>query len=216
MNRTFVFVATAAALVVAFVVGAILYRSARLEQQGAAAGANAEVFSRAHAPTLGSPQAKVVVVEFLDPACGTCAQFYPHVKALVRDNEGRVRVVIRHIPLHPGAGDVARALEASRKQGRYWQTLEALLSSQDRWVENHVASIERAWPVLAESGLNVEQLKADMNDPEVARNLQADAADAKALNVTMTPEYFVNGRPLPSFGLEQLRALVAQAVRDAY
>ena len=70
--------------------------------------------------------------------------------------------------------------------------------------------------MLAESGLNVDQLKADMNDPEVARNLQADAADAKALNVTMTPEYFVNGRPLPSFGLEQLRALVAQAVRDAY
>jgi protein-disulfide isomerase len=135
---------------------------------------------------------------------------------MLRDNEGRVRLVIRHIPLHPGAGDVVRALEASRKQGRYWQTLEALLSRQDRWVENHVASIERAWGLLAESGLNVEQLKADMNDPEVVRNVQTDTADAKALNVTMTPEYFVNGRPLPSFGLEQLRGLVAQSVRDAY
>jgi hypothetical protein len=26
--------------------------------------------------------------------------------------------------------------------------------------------------------------------------------------VTKTPEYFVNGRPLPSFGFEQLRTLV--------
>ncbi len=30
----------------------------------------------------------------------------------------------------------------------------------------------------------------------------------------MTPEFFVNGRPLPSFGYEQLRKLVDDALKE--
>jgi len=42
--------------------------------------------------------------------------------------------------------------------------------------------------------------------------LQQDVQDLTALNVTQTPTFFVNGRPLPSFGEEQLATLVAQEV----
>jgi hypothetical protein len=31
----------------------------------------------------------------------------------------------------------------------------------------------------------------------------------------MTPEYFVNGKPMPSFGWEQLQALVNEALANA-
>jgi protein-disulfide isomerase len=47
-----------------------------------------------------------------------------------------------------------------------------------------------------------------MQSPDIARAIAQDVADARTLNVTKTPEYFVNGRPLPSFGFEQLRTLV--------
>ena len=42
------------------------------------------------------------------------------------------------------------------------------------------------------------------------------ARDAKALAVTKTPEYFVNGRPLPQFGLKELQALVREELARAY
>ena len=216
MSRRSLFIASAVVLVAAFIVAALFYKSERLERQGMAAGARPEVFARDHAPSLGGAQAKVQIVEFLDPACETCAQFYPHVKRMLAEHSGKIRLTVRHIPLHPGVADVVRALEASRKQGRYWQALEALLANQSLWVENHVASIDRAWAVLAAIGLNMDQLRADMSDPELARRMELDRADAQALNVTKTPEYFVNGRPLPSFGLEQLRSLVAQALSSAY
>jgi protein-disulfide isomerase len=58
----------------------------------------------------------------------------------------------------------------------------------------------------------MERIKSDMNSPEIARTIEQDLADAKTMNVTMTPEYFVNGRPLPSFGFEQLKALVDEAL----
>jgi hypothetical protein len=38
----------------------------------------------------------------------------------------------------------------------------------------------------------------------------ARLADAKTLNVTQTPEYFINGHPMPSFGCEQLHTLVEE------
>jgi hypothetical protein len=31
----------------------------------------------------------------------------------------------------------------------------------------------------------------------------------------MTPEYFVNGKPLPQFGFEELKSLVDQALANA-
>jgi protein-disulfide isomerase len=42
-----------------------------------------------------------------------------------------------------------------------------------------------------------------------------DLLDAKTLNVTMTPEYFVNGKPLPQFGFSELKQLVADALANA-
>jgi protein-disulfide isomerase len=44
------------------------------------------------APTLGSPDARVHVVEFLDPACETCALFFPIVKELMAEHPGRIRL----------------------------------------------------------------------------------------------------------------------------
>jgi hypothetical protein len=37
-----------------------------------------------------------------------------------------------------------------------------------------------------------------------------------ALKVTATPEYFVNGRPMPSFGEQQLQDLISEALQSAY
>jgi hypothetical protein len=46
--------------------------------------------------------------------------------------------------------------------------------------------------------------------------MEQDRNDAVTLKVTATPEYFVNGRPMPSFGLQQLQTLVSEALQSAY
>ena len=48
-----------------------------------------------------------------------------------------------------------------------------------------------------------------------ANVIAQDLTDAQTLNVAMTPVYFVNGKPLPSFGIEQLKGLVDQALSDS-
>ena len=169
-----------------------------------------------HAPTLGDAAAKVHIVEFLDPACETCAVFYPIIKQVMADNPGKIRLSMRHVPLHKGADYVVALLEASRKQGKYWQTLEALLKAQERWVVRHTVQPKEALEVVAAVGLNWDQLALDMSAPEVAQRMAQDRGDATLLNVKQTPEYFVNGRQMDSFGRQQLLDLVERALRRAY
>ena len=99
---------------------------------------------RLHAPMLGPMEAPVVIVEFLDPACGTCAAFYPRLKQIMAANPGKIRLKVRYAPFHNGSDKVVAALEASRKQDKFWPALEALLASQDAWAPNHTPQIELA------------------------------------------------------------------------
>jgi protein-disulfide isomerase len=163
-----------------------------------------------HSPTLGDPGAKVHIVEFLDPACGTCALFFPMVKQWLAEVPDEIRLSVRHVAFHEGSDYAVRILEASRKQDKYWETLEALLASQHQWVQQHTVQPDKIGPAIAGVGLNMEQLTADMNTAEVMRRIEQDKKDSILLKVSATPEYFVNGRPLPSFGQQQLADLVRE------
>lgn len=215
MNRNTVFVVALVALLLMFVVGRQFYTTSQDEQATAAASATMATLVRPHSPSIGPANAPVVIVEFLDPACETCATFYPMVKELMAANSDKIRLVVRYAPFHQGSDMVVAALEASRRQDRFWPTLEALLNTQASWAPNHTAQMGLAWPHLEGFGLDVAQVRRDMLDPEIAGVIAQDLADARALNVTKTPEYFVNGKPLPSFGWAQLKALVDDALRAA-
>jgi len=213
-GRRNVIVASGVALLLAGGGGAFLY-SGRADRLSKEAATRLASLASLQAPTVGDASAGVHMVEFLDPACGTCAEFYPLVKRILADNPHKIRLSVRHVPFHKGSADVVRYLQASRKQGKYWQTLEALLAAQPLWVLNHTANPELARTALAGVGLNIEQLMADMNAPEVTQRMAQDEADAKVLNVSQTPEYFVNGRQMASFGQQQLQDLVGAALRGA-
>lgn len=168
-----------------------------------------------HSPTLGDPSAPVHIVEFLDPACETCALFYPMVKQWLYEMPGKLRLSVRHVAFHSGAEHAVRILEASREQGKYWQTLEALLNTQNQWTRNHTVLPERILPAISDVGLNMEMLAADMKKFDVSVRIEQDRKDAVQLKVRATPEYYVNGRPLPSFGRQQLADLIREELAKA-
>jgi protein-disulfide isomerase len=215
MKRKTIFIGALALLAILLAGGATLYRSQPTNDASAVATRNRAALQRMHSQSLGRADAPVQIVEFFDPACGTCAQFYPLVKQIVADNHDDIRLTVRYAPFHPGSDQVVKALEATRRQGKFWPAMEALLGSQPAWVQNHQAHPELIWPSLQQAGVDIERLKTDMQSPEVARVIAQDMADANTVGVEATPEFFVNGRPLPSFGLEQLRALVAEELAIA-
>lgn len=201
---------------VVFALGVFFYTQSTGPDASGLAQDKRAALIRPHSQVYGDSGAKVTIVEFLDPACGTCSQFYPLVKSLVNANSGRIKLVIRYAAFHPGSDEIVKILEAARMQNLFWPVLEAMLKTQSAWVIQHRAQPALVWDQIATTGLDVGKARADMNSSAIAQILAQDSADAKTLEVAQTPEYFVNGKPLPEFGWDQLQTLVAKEVRSAY
>jgi protein-disulfide isomerase len=177
---------------------------------------NASTFVRDHSQTRGSEDAKVYLVEFMDPACETCAAFFPFVKKMMDTYPGKIKLVLRYAPYHDGADYFVKILEAARKQGKFWETLEVMYTTQPYWASHHNPQPQKIWQFLPRAGLDVEQIRKDMNDPAIAKLIEQDLADAKTLDVRKTPGFFANGKPLQTFGYQQLHQLVQSEIMANY
>lgn len=216
MKTYIIFGLSVVVMIIAFVVGSSYYKGKQSEKVGFLAQENAELFIRDHSQTLGSDDAKVYLIEFMDPACETCAAFFPFVKQIMDANPGRIKLVLRYAPFHDGADYFVKIIEAAKKQGKYWETLDTMYKTQRLWTRHHKAIPEKIWPILTQVGVDVERIRKDMNDPAIVKLIDQDLADAKVLNVRKTPGYFVNGKPLQTFGSRQLLQLVQSELNANY
>ncbi len=167
---------------------------------------------RPYSPIMGPAEAPVTIVEFFDPSCEACRAFYPIVKQIMDAFPGKVRLVIRYTPLHEGSDEAVRILETARLQGRFVPVLEALLVRQPEWAVHGAPNLRLAWDVARAAGLDVDRARREMNLPAITATLEQDVADVRANGVNRTPTFFVNGKPLTSFGPRQLFDLVRTEV----
>ena len=216
MKRNVLVISAAVFMVGVFLIAMLVIKGQEESGARSSAAAHASSLLRENAPTAGSADARVTIVEFFDPACGTCRAFHPIVKGILRDHPDRVNLVVRYLPLHPGSEDVVRILEAARLQGKFWEALEAGYAAQAQWAINHQANPELFWRSIGSVDLDPERVSLDMRSLVVSQNVQQDMEDARQLGVDRTPGFFVNGRPLVEFGQRQLLALVDEALEREY
>ncbi len=212
MSRRAIVLAIASIAAIVFSIAGILYTRSASVQSRAPMAAESNSLVRPHSPVFGRADAPVTIVEFFDPACETCRAFYPIVKKILADYPNEVRLVLRYAPFHKDSDEAVRILESARQQGTYVPVMEALLAAQAEWADDRQPEIARAWTAAASAGLNVDAARKGMLAPEISAVLNQDLADIRALGVRRTPTFFVNGKPLPSFGARQLQDLVRSEV----
>ena len=184
------------------------------KRQAAAEATNASDFLAAerdvierdpNAPVLGNPEGDVTVVEFFDYNCPYCRRAAPEVDALIAKDRN-IRLVYREWPiLSEGSVFAAKAALAAREQGKYEEFHWALMGMQGRAEE---ASVLR---VAEEIGLDVEQLRADMDAPEVEEHIATSMRLTQALGFNGTPSFVIGETLVPGFvDEEQLRSVVEE------
>jgi protein-disulfide isomerase len=213
MNKKAIFISVSTLFFLVFIVAVFVYKSQEVKSLP---NNVLPALERVNAPVKGSKGAKVTIVEFFDPACGTCSQFYPLVNNLVKKYQGKVKVVMRYAPLHQGSEDVVKILEAAHLQGQFWPVIELLFANQHQWVEHHVSNPQRALVGIKTLALDHKQLDSDWKSNKVAKIIDKDIWDAQTLQVRATPQFFVNGKPLVVFGYQELINLVEEAIAEAY
>ena len=183
--------------------GIVMEAVAILEQRQADAAevARADVLSNqralleqdTNAPVLGNPDGDVTVVEFFDYNCPYCRRAMDEVQGLM-DADDDVRLVYREWPiLGEGSVFAAKAALAARKQGKYEEFHWAMMSMNGRAEE---ASVLR---VAAEVGLDIDQLRLDMEAPEIDEHLTTSMSLAQSLGFNGTPSFVIGDELVPGF-----------------
>lgn len=146
----------------------------------------------------GSPTAQVVVEEFADYQCGSCAAAHPVLNEIKSMYGSRVRVVFRNFPLtqiHDKAYDAAVLAEAAGLQGKFGDMQNQLFLNQSTWMGSQ--SYKQLWNEYAQKiGLDMTRLANDAAGLAAKSRVDADIARARAIGVTGTPTVFINGQAI--------------------
>lgn len=192
------------------VVVELLRRAKESEQQRVATLAKSvihssqkELFDDPNTPVLGNPNGDVTIVEFFDYRCPYCRQVEPWLQTLIKTDKG-VRLAQKEFAIL-GSTSVfaARAALAAQKQGKHAELHNALMAAKPRMDEATI--VEAAKQV----GLDIDQLKTDMNSAEIDIELRSTAELAKELGLHGTPAFVIGSELVPgATDLNTLRLMV--------
>lgn len=210
MNRRALTLGTGALALAAFGGGIWLYPEGKLA--GPAGTGQNDIYVRPHSPVIGKADARVTLVEFFDPSCEACRAFHPILNQILARHPDEVRLVLRYAPFHEGSDEAVRIMEAARLQERFEAVLDALFTRQPEWAIHGAPNLDRAWRIAGVAGLDLNRARQDAQRPQINQVLEADATDLQVLQARRTPTFFVNKRPLISFGPRQLYELILSEI----
>jgi protein-disulfide isomerase len=161
----------------------------------------------------GPATAPVTIVKAFDFACPYCQRTASIMDDLVKEYDGKVRVVYMDLVVHPQSATKAHlAACAAAKQGKYkdyknavWE--KAFLPYAQTRDVSHMGE-ENLLKIAKDVGLNADKLKTDMNGQECQQLIAADMAELQKFKVNGTPGFFINGKfiggALPKEGFKQI------------
>jgi protein-disulfide isomerase len=170
-------------------------------QQPAAAPTPA-AFTDVYAGAMGDPDAAVTIVEFTDYQCPYCSRHsidtMPRIVSEFVDT-GRVYYVLKDLPLdqlHPDARAAAEAARCAGDQDAYWEMHDAVFANQSEWAGQGEVAKELFVSYAADIGLDESDMTACLESGRHQEDVALNVAEARALGVSGTPMFFVNGYPL--------------------
>lgn len=165
-----------------------------------------DIYRNPDSPVAGNPDGDITVVEFFDYNCGYCKRGLSEVQKLI-DSDKRVRFVFKELPiLSKGSEEAAKVALAAKRQGKYWEFHQAMLTQKG--IANEASSLK----VAEGLGLDMTKLKADMVGASVRDELEHMKQLAQKLGVNGTPHFLVGDKAIPGAPEDlhnQLEALVA-------
>lgn len=158
---------------------------------------------------------KAQLVEFLDFECESCRAAQPLVEELKKEFGDRITFVNRYFPLpgHRNAGTAALAVEAAAQQGQYEQMYAKMFETQPQWGEKQDSQAPMFRTFAQDLGLDLTKYDAAVADEKTIDRIRKDVADGRALGVTGTPTFFLNGEKLVLNTEEQFRQKLTDATK---
>jgi protein-disulfide isomerase len=164
----------------------------------------------------GKPDAPVMVIEYGDFQCPSCAAFATQQEAAIDQRyveTGKVRFVYHDFPLpqHNNAVIAAAAARAAGAQGKFWPMHDLLFARQRAWSTS--IAIQPLLASYAEAiGLDRVAFEQNLTSKTFVAALEAARQQSGQRGIQATPTFEVNGKLVDASQLEAaiVAALPAQ------
>lgn len=174
-----------------------------------------EVLARLTTPTipaanaLGSPDAKITIVEFGDYLCTYCHRFHQDTKDQVMANyvqTGKARFLFKDFPINDkfdgGSSLSAQASYCAADQGRYWEFHDGMYNNwggeKAGWVTK-----ESMLTYARNAGVqNIDQFKSCLDSGKYVQAVKDNYNFAASIGLNATPSFII----IPAEGKPQLIA----------
>jgi protein-disulfide isomerase len=136
-------------------------------------------------PGVFKKNADITIYEFFDYNCGYCKSVLNVVLDVISEDQKINFVFVEYPILSQQSYTTAIAALASKKQGLYNEFHSSLMNLRGR------ISKKEIFKVAQKVGLNIEQLKVEMNSPEIKNQLLQNRQIAKILGLNGTPAFII-------------------------
>jgi protein-disulfide isomerase len=138
----------------------------------------------------GPTKAPVTIVAAEDFACPYCERVSTTLDELVKEYNGKVRVVFKNMVVHPQVMNAHIAGCAAAKQGKFTKFKQVWWEKGFKARKMDDANIEA---IAKEIGLDMGKFKTDKDSPECKALVEGDMQEMQKFRVNSTPTLFVNG-----------------------
>ncbi len=158
----------------------------------------------ADGPSRGPASAPITIVEFSDFQCPFCAKAEDTIQRVMKDYDGKVRLVYRDFPLpmHPQAQKAAEAAQCAGDQGKYWEMHGKLFANQQALQPDQLKGYAK------DMGLDAAKFDKCLDSGEKAKTVEASRKAGEAAFVSGTPSFFVNGQPMTAPSYEEFKSVI--------
>jgi protein-disulfide isomerase len=125
---------------------------------------------------------------------------------------GRVRLVFKDLPLpfHDRARPAHEAARCAGASGKYWPYHDRLFEEQPAFGRSELIGY------AVDLGLDRERFTRCLDERRFEAAVDADVAEARALGITGTPTFLINGQPLVgAHPVENFRTVIDDALARA-
>lgn len=142
-------------------------------------------------PSFGPSDAKVTLVEFFDYRCPYCKRMAEGIDALLAENPD-LKVVFKEFPiLAPDSLEASKAALAAHRQNKYLPFHRVMMKHSGAFTPEAIEAM------AVEAKLDIDQLRKDMDDPEIIEQLRNNHRLAQKLKIEGTPAFILGDQLIP-------------------
>jgi RNA polymerase sigma factor (sigma-70 family) len=158
-------------------------------------------------PAKGPANAPVTITMFSDMICPYCGNSLGTIDQLMDEYPGKLRIVMKQMPVHTTAQMPAEANYAADAQGKFWEMHDLMAQHQDDLSRPRVEALAQ------QAGLDMPAFRAALDNHTYKPAVAADMASAKQIEIDATPSFVINGRRvIGNLPVESFRAVIDDAL----